>query len=489
MKTTKPAVILLALVLLIAAGAQSAEKPAKKEISNTRTASCLVKITSDPAVLPLTFETFDYLLRSSGVAGKAAREVLEISPGIVSEIIEIEEVFVGDSSLGGYGGGYGGGMMGGGMMGGGYGGGMDLPADATPGASRYPTTTTSRSTRRTTPTATRTPTRPSTTRTTRPGSIGTTTTTSARRPTKPTPTRPPTRRKPTVTQPLRSVTEQTILFRLLVDFSQSDTAEDIKPAAEEFMMALIDNLRSALHGVFHQYNDKLNKQLELADKEANRAQHELVQMQRELRDISDSRNLSRYVIYQDISNLRQKLQSTTMQRASDEIVYEATAKRIAKTQKKRQERADNDSITSELRSMLYVHEKGLQEAQKLYDAGNASLANIQDLKEKIVRAKIELAQRREQIINPPGGIEISSLNDELANLATKMDLSKKEINILEVQLEAAEGLLKTADQYELLSLKADIARQSLEETLLWRARLGRNIRSIQPPDVTVIGAE
>lgn len=35
----------------------------------------------------------------------------------------------------------------------------------------------------------------------------------------------------------------------------------------------------------------------------------------------------------------------------------------------------------------------------------------------------------------------------------------------------------------------DIAKQSLEETLLWRARLGRNARSIQPPDVTVIGAE
>ena len=35
----------------------------------------------------------------------------------------------------------------------------------------------------------------------------------------------------------------------------------------------------------------------------------------------------------------------------------------------------------------------------------------------------------------------------------------------------------------------DIAKQNLEEALLWHARLGRNIRSIQPPDVTVIGAE
>jgi hypothetical protein len=57
------------------------------------------------------------------------------------------------------------------------------------------------------------------------------------------------------------------------------------------------------------------------------------------------------------------------------------------------------------------------------------------------------------------------------------------------QIAEAEAFLAKADDYELLSLKAGIAKQSLEETLLWRARLGRNNRSIQPPDVTVIGAE
>ncbi|MGB2806621.1 MAG: hypothetical protein WBC22_02690 [Sedimentisphaerales bacterium] len=77
----------------------------------------------------------------------------------------------------------------------------------------------------------------------------------------------------------------------------------------------------------------------------------------------------------------------------------------------------------------------------------------------------------------------------LANLSTKMTLAQQEIRSFEEQLKEAEDLLGKADEYELLSLKADIARQNLEETLLWHARLGRNNRSIQPPDVTVIGAE
>ncbi len=466
MKTTKSAVILLALVLLTAV--QPVEAMEKPEISNTRTASCLFKITADEAVLPLNEFAVDYLLRSSGVAGKAAREILGISPDAASELFEIEEIFGVDSPLGGYGG---------------YGvelGGMDLPADATPGASTLGATTTSRSTRPTATPPPRTATRTPTTRTSRPR-IPTTTTT---RQTYPTRTTTPTRPKPTVTQPPPYRTEQTILFRLQVGLG-----DEAKPAAEEFMMALIDNLRSALSGAFEQYSAKLNKQLRLAYEEARLAEEELVRMQAELRDFSVSRDLSRYAILKDISTLRQKLQTAIMNRASDETLYEATAERIAEEQARRRELVEDDPITRELKSILDVHEKRLKDTQKLYESGSASAADLEDVKEKIIRARIELAKRQEEVGNPPGSVVLSSLNDELASLSTKVALARQEISSFEEQLKEAEELLGKADSYELLSLKADIARQSLEETLLWHARLGRNIRSVQPPDVTVIGAE
>jgi hypothetical protein len=493
MKTTKTTFILLAVVLLTAATAKSAEKPVKKEISNTRTASCLFKITTDEAVLPLNEFAVDYLLRSSGVAGKAAREILDISPDIASELIEIEEVFGGDSSLGGYGdyGGYGGGGYGGyggggygGYGGGGYGGyggGMDLSADAMPGASTLGTTPAGRSDRPTTPTPTRIPTRTPTAPTPHPLTRATT-------PTRPTPTHISSPRTPKVAQPLPSTTEQTILFRLQVDFSFSEYEVD-KPAAEEFMMALIDNLRNALSGAFDQYNAKLNKQLQLANEEATRAEAELVQMQAKLRDISGSRDLSRNVILRNISEMRQKLQTAIMKRASDETLYETTASRIAEEQARRKKLIEDDPISKEFQSILDVHERRLKDTQKLYESGRASASDLEDIREKIIRARIELAKRQEEVSNPPGGIVLSSLNNDLANLSTKMTLARQEISSFEEQLKEAEELLGKADSYELLSLKTDIARQNLEETLLWRARLGRNVRSIQPPDVTVIGAE
>jgi len=453
MKITKSAVILLAMVLLTAA--QSSEKPAKKEISNTYTASCLVKVTTNPAVLPLNEFAVDYLMHSSGVAGRVGRRVLGISPDIASRLFEIEEIesIYPDSA-----------------------GGAGIPPDYQPWASRYGTTTTSRETTRTSPTATGV-------RSPRPAA---TTPRAARTPT--TSRRPPTRPRParttTVTQPLPSSAEQTILFRLQVVLPN-----DAKPAAEEFMIALIDNLRGALRGAFDEYRIKFNQKYDLAGDEAIRAENQLVDMQAKLRKISGSRDLSRPVILSNISDLRQKLQSAKMKRASDEKLCEATAKRIAEEQARRKKLVEDDPITRELKSILDVHKKRLESIALLVESGKAPPIELEDAREKIIRARIELAKRQEEVSNPPGSIVLSSLNNELADLSTEVVVAAEEIYSFEKQLKEAEELLEKADSYEVISLKADIAKQNLEETLLWHARLGRNARSIQPPDVTVIGAE
>lgn len=255
------------------------------------------------------------------------------------------------------------------------------------------------------------------------------------------------------------------------------------------MIALIENLRKALSGAFDQYRSKLDDQLNLVGEEAQRAEIDLVQMQAKLRDISGSRDLSRNVILRDIGDIRQMLQTAKMEQASNSALIEATTKRIAGEQARRKELVENDPIAKEFKSILDMHERRLKDTQKLYEAGRASTADMEDIREKNIRARIELAQRQEEVSNPPGSLRLSSLNVDVGDLSTKVALAQQEIRSFGKQLEEAEDMLKMADTYELLSLKADIARQNLEETLLWRARLGRNIRSIQPPDVTVIGAE
>ncbi len=103
METAKRIIFLLILTVLVISPVQSEEKQSA-QISNTRTASCLMKITCDSAILPLNLETIDYLLHSSGVGGKAARDILNISHDQAYDLFTIEYVELDDSGgLGSYG--------------------------------------------------------------------------------------------------------------------------------------------------------------------------------------------------------------------------------------------------------------------------------------------------------------------------------------------------------------------------------------------------
>ena len=70
--------------ILPAAAQETAATPqGKPALSETSQASCVLKITCDPAVFPLTPDTVSALLDSAGVRGQAYREVFgedEFSP-------------------------------------------------------------------------------------------------------------------------------------------------------------------------------------------------------------------------------------------------------------------------------------------------------------------------------------------------------------------------------------------------------------------------
>ena len=442
MKTTKTTVILLALVLLTAAAAKPAEAMEKPKISNTRTASCLVKITSDPAVLPLSDIVIDYLLHSSGVAGKAAREVLNISPDDAFQLFTIEDLLK--------------------YPAGGFPPISTLPKPAALPRSSRPTTTPSAATtaavRRAT--AVRTPTTPS------------------RRP----PTRPTTPAASTT-----STAEQTYLFKLQVELGEEVLDEPIKPAAEEFMNALIENLRRALSDAFDDYRDKIKGQQDLANEEATRAEIKLVKMQKDLRSISDYRDLSRKVILTDISHLRRDIQDFVMQKASNRIEMESIAMEIADTEVKIREKVKDDPIAIELQRIVDIQTDSLKRTQELVKKGIVSDAEIEDVLEKLARARIEIAKRREEIGKAQGGDRVSQLSGRLAQYTQRMAQYELSLSSTKDQLKEAMDFLDRTDDYELISLKADIARQSLQEALLWLERIERKARSIQPPAVTVLG--
>jgi hypothetical protein len=432
MEATNRFVIVLVLVLA-SVPAQSANQPAAAQVSSTHSASCLVKITFDPLVLPLDSITIDYLLHSTSVGGRVTREILGISPDQVSDIFIIE------------------------TLGGTTGRALPEPSPmrraAPAGMGEYEYEMLRERERVG---------REYTASTARSGSS----------------------RRTSATTPPSPAAEQTILLKL-----QIDLPENVKPAAEEFMYALVDSLRSTLVKVFEDYKLRFESQLKLADQEATRAETDLREKQKTLREISRSRVLDRDQILADIYRLRQEVQAAKLSQASNQVIIEATTKRISEIQIKITEQLENDAISIEQQKIIDLIGKLLVEADRQAKAGTISISQVNEIKEKLARARIEKAKRRESLSNSIGGNLIDSLNKELADRSIQETEDEASLTSREKQLVEAESLLAKVDDYELLSLKVDMAKQSLQESILWRDRISRQIRLLQSPMVSILGGE
>jgi len=263
METAKRTAILLSLVLLITGTIQAAEKP---KISNSRFASCVVKITANPNVFPLNFGTIESLLRSSSVAGRAGRNVLGLPPERSIEFFGIEPLSrdsagaippepqrMGDDM-----------MMGERMMRSEQR--MIEDRDMYAEMTDEPARTASRRGRSESRSA-----RSVRGGRTGRGDIGLYGGETARLPRGPRVVAP---------EPPGPDVEQTIFFRLTVELP-----EDVKPAAEEFMNVLIDFMRRTILDEARDYSVALQNRLSRIREQRERAQAQLSEMMGQARAI------------------------------------------------------------------------------------------------------------------------------------------------------------------------------------------------------------
>ena len=446
-------------------------------------ASCIVKVSSDPAVLPVNFDVIQTLIVSSGVGGKAYKEVVgeveveEDTFDFFFEVFNVEPLTGGyGGRMGMMGGGYGGGMMGGGgyggaMMGGGYGGAMmggggmmgsmygeeheeeehkeGIEHDGIEQERRRPTVPMSRM-----------PGMPAGR-----GSTGM--------------ILPEVRR---TASPMGIGKEETFLFNLHV------TLKD-KPVAEELMKAVVENLRTALEKAHSDYSSRFEGQLKSAEMEVDAAEVNFRDLQERLRGLSGGRDLRRERINQDIEMLNAQLAEERMQLELHEVSENDLGRRMSLVRAEAKERVQEDAVTSELEEMIRRQIQELENAAKLVESGRTDVADVAEVRDKLSRAKIELADRREKLRQSAGGELAFKLQDKIAHLSTEMSLSQARLAQLEKRLVTAKQLLAKADDFELLSIKADVARRDLQEVMELRNGLRRRKRMVQSPIVSVIDAE
>ncbi len=458
MRSAKHVVFVSILVFFIVGAARASGKPEQGKLnktpadSNTRFASCVVKVTVDPAVFPVNFKMVEWLMRSSGVAGKASREVLELSPHEGQEFFHIEQL-VGafgystaisyprpgpepDPSH------------------------MDMDADgmgpmimererARVEAGRLAAEE-ERDRRRRSRGSQRD-------------------------------ADPDVVRGPVINAPSGHLfPEGVVIFRLKVELPE----DYFKQVAEEFMYALVENLRETISEACVDVRRRFGAQLNHANEEVERAEGRLAALQYELNEISGTCVIWRDIIQQELDDLRDEIETAELRQAEDRLAKEAIVEKISRTQALVEKRLDDDPITKELQATVEANAKQLAEMEA---SGKFSFQDLQEFREDLIRARMELAERREQISNDAGARRVESLNEELQELLLRERKTEHYLVQLQQKRNKLTELMPKADRYELLEMKIDIARDSLEDAIRWRDELQRRFRMIQEPAVTIIG--
>ncbi len=628
METAKTTLVLLICAVLTLCPAQVSRAradTAQADVSNTRTVSCLVKVTCDRAILPLNLDTIRSLMRSSGIGGKAARDVLGID--FVESLFDIGLVS-GDSASAQWSSSFGTKVTR-------VRSGAPLAMPSVPGGA---------STVDLAPALPANPGRISDRRSTSVSTSNSRTTAARRAPAaKSGPAasgggyggggyggyggsyeqmysvpRVPATRPPAYglwTPQQAPVAEQTILFRLSVDLTNAD---DARPAAAEFMDALIANLRGVLDRAFRGYENELESTLDWAEQQYRRAQEQtkgasfhtpedakireqldtsadfswlksdmpfgeavvalkncvdpplpIVVLWRDLFEFAEierstpvgidglqtmklgtalellMKSLSSgladlayqvrggaitiatadslpqpprepHHVIGDISlqalteqrrQLLQQRQVCEMEVARLEARCSAMEDQIARISAEAGAEVEDDPVMAELRKIFDLRAKemekvnllveqtgGVELVERRYEVAENEQARptideVIDAEEKLARARMELAQRKEQLVVQKGGDRIARFNDELIGFAVDLSEQRAMLDILggqigqiEEQLESAMAFDPQASQLALAAEAVQVAERRINELRL-------RLANLNPPSVTVFGAD
>jgi hypothetical protein len=252
------------------------------------------------------------------------------------------------------------------------------------------------------------------------------------------------------------------------------------------MEFIIHGLKENLDKSFMDYKERLTQQMQKAQEDAANAEHEFYRLQEQLRELSGSRDLSRKTILADINSIWARIENFNMEDADNEFYLKDLPKQIESLRVNTKLKIDRDEISRELSDMVAEAQKQMNSVQKLVETGNVSAQDLADAREKLSKARIELAQRLEELQKSTGGDRIEFLNQALAGRLSDKGRFDEHIAFLVAKRAKAEELLKKTDDYEVLSIKADIAKQSLRQALE-RLESLKQAANILPPTITIMG--
>ena len=260
----------------------------------------------------------------------------------------------------------------------------------------------------------------------------------------------------------------------------------VKPAAEEFLKAIVSNFREAVEVVYRSEYDRLANQTQVMQEQIAYAERELKEIQRSLVEFSD-RDFSYDGLRKSITLLNAHLQDLQMDRALQEARRDSVLKRIAEIREDADRILRDDTIATELGQIINRRVGELKNAKGKVDAGMLPQGDLAALEDKLAMAKIDLARRREELAKTGSAAGLAQLTAELTTITLERDRMEAREQQLRWQLDQARAMLERSSDYERLEIKCDIARKNLMEAETANSKANQRLRMFQMPTITVVG--
>ncbi len=189
------------------------------------------------------------------------------------------------------------------------------------------------------------------------------------------------------------------------------------------------------------------------------------------------------------TELARTVQNLELELGGQEARRKAINEQIAKAQQQLDYRLNHDQVTRELGNILQMTEKELADEVAALGPQRAETAEaVRELQTRLVRARIELAQRREELGKQAGGGQLEQFTSELSRMAVDRAEKQAQLDILRQQFKEVRQQLAEASTFNPEAARICIAREAFDiatrQAVEWQTRLA----NLQPPMVTVIGA-
>jgi hypothetical protein len=195
------------------------------------------------------------------------------------------------------------------------------------------------------------------------------------------------------------------------------------------------------------------------------------------------------MLFSETNNLLREKQNLEMELARLQGRMPAIDEQIMRIKKEIEEKIQADQVSEELRRILDLQVKYLEGVEKLADSGRVQGTEVTDAEEKVARAKIELARRREQIGASAGTDQLTKLSNELATLSIDMAEKKAMLDVIKKQLDQTQQQLAYADVSDPQLSRVRLATQALEIAERHVSELNARLVNLQLPTVSVLGGE